>query len=75
MTAEEALHMYYKKSGCSQPRIAMMLDTNQSSVHNWLSGKKKVPMEYYCAVARLCEVGLLQLLPEDWRNCLGDGNV
>ena len=66
MTAEEALHTYYKRGKCSQPEIAEQLQVSQASVHNWLSGKKKVPMESYPAVSRLCGVPLLQLLPDEW---------
>lgn len=71
MTAEEALHNYYKKGKCSQPEIAAQLLVSQASVHNWLSGKKKIPMESYPAISRLCGVSLLQLLPHEWINELG----
>ncbi|PWJ52848.1 YdaS antitoxin of YdaST toxin-antitoxin system [Dyadobacter jejuensis] len=72
MTAKEALHHYYKESGDSQPEIASKLKISQSSVHNWLSGKKEIPMESYCAIAKLCGIELLQLLPEDWKSALAN---
>jgi len=72
MTAKEALHHYYNKSGDSQPEIAFKLKVSQSSVHNWLSGKKNIPMESYYVISRLCEIDLMQLLPDDWKSALNN---
>ena len=72
MTAEEALHTYYKKRGCSQPEIASKLEVSQSAIHNWLSGKTKIPMEHYQGIAKLCGIKLSEILPESWKVTLGD---
>ncbi|SEJ08768.1 hypothetical protein SAMN04487995_3154 [Dyadobacter koreensis] len=67
MTAEEALHTYYKTGTISQPKIALMLEVSQASVHNWLSGKNKIPVEFYDRIAKLCNINLLEILPSEWR--------
>ena len=72
MTAEEALRTYYKKTGCSQPEIASKLEVSQSAIHNWLSGKTKIPMEYYQSISQLCGIKLSEILPETWKVTLGD---
>ena len=72
MTAEEALHTYYKGSGCSQPEIALNLQVSQSAIHNWLSGKTKIPMEHYPGISKLCGLKLSEILPETWKVTLSD---
>jgi len=67
MTAEEALHTYYKTGTISQPKIALMLEVSQASVHNWLSGKNKIPVGFYDRIAKLCNINLLEILPSEWR--------
>ncbi|GLU57006.1 helix-turn-helix domain-containing protein [Dyadobacter frigoris] len=67
MTAEEALQTYYKKREISQPEIAFMLEVSQTTVHNWLSGKHKIPIEFYDRIAKLCNIDLIEILPEGWR--------
>lgn len=67
MTAEEALHTYYKKREISQPEIALMLEVSQTSIHNWLSGKNKIPIEFYDRIAILCNIDLIKILPGGWR--------
>ena len=74
MTAEEALRTYYKKRKISQPDIALMLEVSQTSVHNWLSGKNKIPIEFYDRIAKLCNINLLEILPSEWRILLDKKN-
>lgn len=67
MTAEEALQTYYKEGKISQPEIAHMLEVSQTSVHNWISGKNKIPIEFYDRIAKLCNIDLIEILPDGWR--------
>ena len=70
MTAEEALLTYYKNSHQSQPELAIALNVSQTTIHNWLSGKNKIPIDYYVVISRLSEVDLVSLLPEEWKRSL-----
>ncbi|TDE12937.1 helix-turn-helix domain-containing protein [Dyadobacter psychrotolerans] len=51
--------------------MAARLEVSQSAIHNWLSGKTKIPMEYYQSIAKLCGIKLTEILPESWKITLG----
>jgi transcriptional regulator with XRE-family HTH domain len=70
MTAEEALQSYYKSSGDSQPVLAARFGVSQTAVHNWLSNKNRIPMEFYPRVSEICGVNLTEILPEDWKEMI-----
>jgi len=70
MTAEEILYAYYVKTRMSQPELAEALNVSQTTIHNWLSGKKKIPMEHFYNISQLCGCDLRLLLPEDWLTAL-----
>ncbi|TDE16822.1 YdaS family helix-turn-helix protein [Dyadobacter psychrotolerans] len=70
MTAEEALRIYYQQSGDSQPLLAVKLQVSQAAVHNWLSNKKRIPLEYYPRVSEICGVNLFEILPENWKKMI-----
>ncbi|WP_159472678.1 helix-turn-helix transcriptional regulator [Dyadobacter sp. 3J3] len=74
MTAEEALQTYYKQREISQPEIALALEVSQTSVHNWLSGKNKIPVDFYDRIANLCNIDLIEILPGGWRILLDHKN-
>lgn len=74
MTAEEALQTYYKKGKISQPEIALTLEVSQTSIHNWLSGKNKIPIEFYDRIAKLCSIDLIEILPSEWKTLLHSKN-
>jgi transcriptional regulator with XRE-family HTH domain len=67
MTAEKALHTYYRKSNLSQPELALVLEVSQTTIHNWLSGKNKIPMEFYDRISKLCDIDLVDILPDQWK--------
>jgi transcriptional regulator with XRE-family HTH domain len=67
MTAEDAFFTYYKNSHQSQPELANKLNVSQTTIHNWLSGKNRIPMEFYDRVAMLCGVRLSDILPDQWK--------
>lgn len=67
MAAEEVLQIYYKKSHQSQPEMALALDVSQTTIHNWISGKHKIPMEFYDRIVKLCGVELVDILPNEWK--------
>lgn len=65
----------YINSRLSQPEIALRLEVSQTIIHNWLSGKNKIPMEFYDRIAELCDIELSELLPDQWRLLLDRGTL
>ena len=70
MSAEEVLQRYYKATRVSQPHLALELGVSQATVHHWLSGRRKIPMEHYVMIANICDVRLDEMLPGSWNEML-----
>ena len=47
--------------------MALALDVSQTTIHNWISGKHKIPMEFYDRIVKLCGVELVDILPNEWK--------
>jgi DNA-binding XRE family transcriptional regulator len=70
MTLEDVLRRYYQEHNVTQPELADALEVSQTTIHNWLSGKSKIPIRHYFRVCRLCEARIKDFIPGEWASTL-----
>lgn len=67
MHISDVLIRYRAKNSLTQKQMSGLLGISQVAYHKWESGRSKVQMAHYCRIARVCNVRLMDILPEEWR--------
>lgn len=70
MPLEDVLRRHYNEKGMTQPELAHALRVSQTTIHNWLSGKSKIPLRHYFSVYHLCGVRIKDFIPGEWVSVL-----
>jgi transcriptional regulator with XRE-family HTH domain len=64
-TIGDYLRNWRGTKGFSQEQVAERLGVSQTTYNRWESGKRLVPYKYYTAIAKIMEVKLSDLVPDN----------
>lgn len=67
MHISDILLQYRTENFLTQRQMARLLGVSQVAYHKWESERSRIEMVHYYHIATICEVRLIDLLPEEWQ--------